>query len=81
MAVDTTGVYVVGCSEGILPGQTVNGRFVRKYDANGNELWTQFGSTLHLSALETAAASGVLAQLRQRHWMILGIGEQYQLAG
>ena len=40
-------VYVVGQTEGILPGQPSAGgldAFVRKYDPSGNELWTrQFG--------------------------------------
>lgn len=49
LAADASGVYVVGFTNGILPGQTSAGRtdaFVRKYDVNGNELWTrQFGSS------------------------------------
>ena len=48
VAVDSTGVYVVGQSYGTLPGQTSAGSvdpYIRKYDANGNELWTrQFGT-------------------------------------
>jgi len=51
VAVNSSGVYVVGyvdCCTGVLPGQTGAGgsdAFVRKYDANGNELWTrQFGT-------------------------------------
>ena len=47
---DSSGVYVAGCTYGALPGQTSAGgeedAFVRKYDLNGNELWTrQFGSS------------------------------------
>ena len=46
--VDVTGVYVSGDVFGALPGQTHAGMFdvfVRKYDFDGNELWThQFGS-------------------------------------
>ena len=42
------GVYVTGFTYGTLPGQTLSGSpdiFVRKYDPNGNVLWTvQFGS-------------------------------------
>ena len=46
-----TGLYVAGFVTGLLPGQTGGGggaadvdAFVRKYDFNGNELWTrQFG--------------------------------------
>jgi parallel beta-helix repeat protein len=48
---DASGVYVVGLTEGTLPGQTSSGAydvFVRKYDPNGNEVWTrQFGTTTY----------------------------------
>ena len=49
VAVDGEGnVYVVGSASGALPGQTHLGSsdaYVRKYDGDGNELWTrQFGS-------------------------------------
>jgi len=48
VAVDDSGVYVVGWTSGALPGQTGTGgddAFIRKYDTNGNEQWTrQFGS-------------------------------------
>ncbi|MBI4685574.1 MAG: SBBP repeat-containing protein [Nitrospirae bacterium] len=41
-------VYVVGLTAGNLPGQTSSGNgdvFIRKYDSEGNELWTrQFGT-------------------------------------
>ena len=47
IAVDSTGVYVVGYTWGSLPGQTNSGladAYVRKYDRSGNEVWTrQFG--------------------------------------
>jgi len=49
VAVDGSGIYVVGYTEGILPGKTSAGRrdaFVRKYDIYGNALWTrQFGTS------------------------------------
>jgi hypothetical protein len=49
VAVDATGVYVVGNAGDALPGQTSNGAsdgFIRKYDLGGTELWTrQFGSS------------------------------------
>ncbi|MBI2820490.1 MAG: hypothetical protein HYX73_10970, partial [Acidobacteria bacterium] len=49
VAVDATSVYIVGGTNGALPGQTSAGSsdaFVRRYDANGTELWTrQFGSS------------------------------------
>jgi len=49
VSVDMAGnVYVVGWTEGTLPGQEKAGwrdAFVRKYDSNGNEIWTrQFGT-------------------------------------
>ncbi len=48
ISVDATGLYVAGYTNGALPGQTSTGNndaFVRKYDSNGNELWTrQFGT-------------------------------------
>ncbi|MBI4463481.1 MAG: hypothetical protein HY647_02145 [Acidobacteria bacterium] len=58
VASDTTGVYVVGETEGTFPGHTNSGgsdAFVRKYDANGNEQWTrQFGSPYHDVAHDVA---------------------------
>jgi hypothetical protein len=49
ICMDSTGLYVTGFTWGILPGQTRAGAsdgFVRKFDTEGNELWThQFGST------------------------------------
>jgi beta-propeller repeat-containing protein len=48
IAVDESGVYVAGTTLSVLPGQASVGSadmFVRKYDADGNELWTrQFGT-------------------------------------
>ena len=50
VAVDATGVYVVGRTNGALFGQTqgstnIDDAFIRKYDLNGTELWTrQFGT-------------------------------------
>lgn len=53
-ATDSTGnVYLVGVTQGSLPGQSsaspsIDDAFVRKYDANGRELWThQFGTAAH----------------------------------
>jgi Bacterial Ig-like domain (group 3)/SdrD B-like domain/Beta-propeller repeat len=48
VAADDSGVFVAGLVGGTLPGQAGAGSdaFVRKYDLDGNELWTrQFGST------------------------------------
>src|ERR1700722_14850870 len=47
VSLDATGVYMAGSTSGTLPGQKFSGTldiFVRKYDFNGNEMWTrQFG--------------------------------------
>jgi len=61
---DASGVFVAGATEGALPGQTNAGNldaYVRKYDANGNELWTrQFGTDGNDFAFGVAVdASGV----------------------
>src|SRR3990172_3537956 len=49
VAVDTSGVYAAGSTNGAFPGQTNAGNydpFVRKYDGDGNALWTrQFGTS------------------------------------
>lgn len=55
--------YVAGSTDGALPGQSHAGAkdvFLRKYDANGNALWTrQFGSTDYDEAFGVAVdASG-----------------------
>ena len=47
VAVDASGVYVAGYTYGTLNSASVGGSdaFLRKYDLNGNELWTrQFGT-------------------------------------
>jgi hypothetical protein len=65
IAADASGVYVAGVTGGVFPGQTGTGldAFVRKYDANGIEVWTrQFGSDVSRNALAnsiTVGASGV----------------------
>jgi len=62
VAADVSGVYVVGYTRGSLPGQTRAGQqdaFIRKYDADGNELWTrQFGRGGFQFWLDGAAADG-----------------------
>ena len=49
ITIDSSGLYVAGVTEGALPGQTSEGEwdaFVRKYVADGNEVWThQFGTS------------------------------------
>jgi fibronectin type 3 domain-containing protein len=51
IAVDTSGVYVAGNTSGSLPDQTSSGHsdaYVRKYDLDGDEVWTrQFGTSGH----------------------------------
>ncbi len=61
IAIDGSGVYVAGNAEGVLPGQTSAGAFVRKYDNNGSEMWThQFGGWLSATANGVAIdASGL----------------------
>jgi uncharacterized protein (TIGR03437 family) len=64
---DGTGLYVVGTTHGALPGQCRSGSssdaFVRKYDADGAELWTrEFGRSYSASADGVAVdATGVYA--------------------
>jgi uncharacterized protein (TIGR03437 family) len=47
VALDSTGVYVAGFTDGALPGKkpvSSEDIFIRKYDFNGNEMWTsEFG--------------------------------------
>ena len=64
VAVHSSGTYVSGDIQGAFPGQTHAGRtdaFVRKYDADGNELWTrQFGTITQEREVKVAAdATGV----------------------
>jgi len=52
VAVNATGVYVIGDAGGVLPNAQTDGGysnfFVRKYDVNGNAQWTrQFGPGIH----------------------------------
>ena len=51
--------YVVGTTDGVLPGQTSSGfadAFMRKYSPQGNELWTQqFGDAGDDSAMGVAS--------------------------
>src|SRR5258708_39884864 len=59
-----SGVFLVGNTLGILPGQTSSGNYdsyIRKYDTSGNEIWTlQFGTTSSDRANGVAAnSSGV----------------------
>lgn len=47
IAVDVSGVYVMGLTNGVVAAPAVGGNdiFLRKYDSNGNVIWTkQFGT-------------------------------------
>ena len=64
MAAHESGVYVGGYTQGTFPGQTNAGSidaFLRKYDSNGNLLWTrQFGSAIGDRALSISVnATGI----------------------
>ena len=58
LAADPSGVYVVGATDGTLPGQTnvgVGDAFVRRYDSSGTEVWTrQFGTSSDDGAVSVA---------------------------
>ncbi len=62
VAVDSTGVYVVGATSGALPGQTSKGSldaFVRKYSSTGQLLWTrQFGTASSDNARAVTVTGG-----------------------
>lgn len=49
VAADAGGVYVTGSAGGTLPGQTSGHLFIRKYDPDGKELWTNAFGTLGVS--------------------------------
>ncbi|HEU4444424.1 MAG TPA: SBBP repeat-containing protein [Nitrososphaeraceae archaeon] len=55
------GVYVVGDTDGSLPDQPNEGSldaFIRKYDSDGDEIWTrQFGTSLQDNAVAVSADS------------------------
>ena len=64
VAADATGAYVVGSAQGSLTGQAVpltRDLFIRKFDSNGNALWTdQFGTGSSEGAYAVSVgASGV----------------------
>lgn len=64
VAVDSSGIYIVGYTDDILPDLEEVGKqdaYIRKYDAAGNVLWTrQFGSVFDDAAMAVAAdASGI----------------------
>src|SRR5207249_8142016 len=59
IAADNSGVYVAGFTAGSFPGATnagSNDAFVRKFDTDGNEVWTrQFGTSELDDAVGVAA--------------------------
>lgn len=62
VAVDSPGnAYVVGHTNGTLPGQISSGNkdaFIRKYDRTGNELWTRQFGTDSLDFVYSVAVDG-----------------------
>lgn len=80
VAVDWSGVYVVGSAEAALPGQVRLGTtsaFIRKYDAEGNEVWTQqFGSRLGAEAWAVAADDAGVYVVGETHSALEGQGHR-----
>lgn len=64
VAGEDASIYVVGFVSGALPGQTALGQldaYVRKYDSNGNVVWTrQFGTAGNDAALAVAVDDGAV---------------------
>lgn len=63
VAVDASGVYVAGRTDGALAGPTAgfNDAFVRKYDESGTALWTrQFGTPILDQALAISVHVGAV---------------------
>lgn len=64
LALDSGGVYVTGVAPGALPGQINTGGadvFVRKFDLDGNELWTrQFGTSADDRGIAVAVDDGAV---------------------
>jgi hypothetical protein len=60
--VDGTGVYVAGWTDATLPGQSSAGftdTFTRKYDPDGNEVWTRQFGTPDYDMAYAVEASGI----------------------
>jgi hypothetical protein len=61
VSVDSSGVYVVGETQGTFSGQSDEGgleAFIRKYNSDGDEIWTrQFGTSLQDNAFAVSAES------------------------
>lgn len=76
VAADASGVYAVGYTEGSLPGQTSAGRkdaFVRKYDTNGNVVWThQFGTAADDEARGVAVDASEVYVAGETHGTLAG---------
>lgn len=58
VAVDSSAVYVAGSASGALPDQASSGAYIRKYDINGNEVWTRQFTSAFISSV-AASSSGV----------------------
>ncbi|HWF08477.1 MAG TPA: hypothetical protein VG297_08430 [Bryobacteraceae bacterium] len=62
IAADATGVYMVGVTQGALPGQTATSTqdgFVRKYDSTGTILWTRQFALLNGQRTGPMDANGI----------------------
>ncbi|HUF13984.1 MAG TPA: hypothetical protein VMN78_12845 [Longimicrobiales bacterium] len=64
VAAEASAVYAVGWVTGVLPDQTESGggdAYIRKYDANGTELWTrQFGTPARDNAIAVQVHAGIV---------------------
>ncbi len=61
---DSSGVYVVGSTDGTLPDQTSQGgrdAFIRKYNTDGDEIWTQQFGMSDFEDVPTDEGNGVVA--------------------
>jgi hypothetical protein len=71
VAANGPGVYVVGATEGALPGQTKQGEgdaFVRKYDHAGNLMWTRQFGTGELDESRAITVDGTGVYLTGETW-------------
>ena len=76
VSTDSTGVYIVGYTDGTLPGQTSAGdadAYIRKYDHDGNEVWThQFGSSQYDRISEVSTYSNDVYVVGQTYGTLPG---------
>lgn len=80
IAVGPDGVYVAGTAQGALPGQTLGGAddpFARKYDTQGNEVWTNQFGTIWTEYTYAVAAGGGAVYVAGLTWGLFP-GQTYQ---